>query len=89
MRGDLRRRCRGYGLDAVEEDVRKAMEKIDKYLDSALVSGLTQIYVIHGKGTGTLRKVISEYLKKHSAVKSFRLGDWNEGGAGVTIVQLK
>ena len=69
--------------------VDEAMEKIDKYLDSAVVSGLTQIYIIHGKGTGTLRKVISEYLKKHSAVKSFRLGDWNEGGAGVTVVQLK
>ncbi|MCP4704139.1 MAG: endonuclease MutS2, partial [candidate division Zixibacteria bacterium] len=69
--------------------VDEAMEKIDKYLDSAVVSGLTQIYVIHGKGTGTLRKVISGYLKKHSAVKSFRLGDWNEGGAGVTVVQLK
>jgi len=69
--------------------VDEAMEKIDKYLDSAVVSGLTQIYVIHGKGTGTLRKVISGYLKKHLAVKSFRLGDWNEGGAGVTVVQLK
>lgn len=69
--------------------VDEATEKIDKYLDSAVVSGLTQIYVIHGKGTGTLRKVISGYLKKHLAVKSFRLGDWNEGGAGVTVVQLK
>ncbi len=69
--------------------VDEAIEKIDKYLDSAVVSGLNQIYVIHGKGTGTLRKVISGYLKKHSAVKSFRLGDWNEGGAGVTVVQLK
>jgi len=69
--------------------VDEAMEKIDKYLDSAMVSGLTQIYVIHGKGTGTLRKVIADYLRKQSAVKSFRLGDWNEGGAGVTVVQLR
>ena len=69
--------------------VDEAMEKLDKFLDSAVVSGLTQIYVIHGKGTGTLRRVISDYLKEHRAVKSFRLGDWNEGGAGVTIVQLK
>jgi DNA mismatch repair protein MutS2 len=69
--------------------VDEAMETLDRYLDSAVASNMSQIYVIHGKGTGTLRKVISEYLRNHSAVDSFRLGNWNEGGAGVTIVQLK
>jgi DNA mismatch repair protein MutS2 len=69
--------------------VEEAKEALDKFLDSAVLHGLTQIYVIHGKGTGTLRKQLSQFLKAHSAVASFRLGDWNEGGAGVTVVQLK
>ncbi|UCD95168.1 MAG: endonuclease MutS2 [Candidatus Zixiibacteriota bacterium] len=69
--------------------VEEAKEALDKFLDSAILHGLTQIYVIHGKGTGTLRKQLSQFLKAHSAVASFRLGDWNEGGAGVTVVQLK
>jgi DNA mismatch repair protein MutS2 len=67
----------------------EAIEALDRFLDHALVSGLTQVYVIHGKGTGTLRRTISGYLKKHRDVAGIRMGDWNEGGAGVTIVTLK
>jgi DNA mismatch repair protein MutS2 len=69
--------------------VEEAKEALDRFIDSAIVSGMHQIYVVHGKGTGTLRKALSEFLKQHSAVDSFRLGNWNEGGAGVTIVVLK
>jgi DNA mismatch repair protein MutS2 len=69
--------------------VEEALEKLDKYLDQAVVAGLHRIYVIHGKGTGTLRRILSDYLKNHSEVDSIRLGDWNEGGAGVTVVKLK
>ncbi len=69
--------------------VEEAKEALDKFLDSAMLSGLSQIYVIHGKGTGRLRKQLSEFLKQHPAVGSIRLGDWNEGGAGVTVVKLK
>lgn len=69
--------------------VEEAQEALDKFIDSAIISGMHQIYVVHGKGTGTLRRALSEFLKQHSAVESFRLGDWNEGGAGVTIVALK
>ena len=69
--------------------VEEAKEALDKFLDSAVLHRLTQIYVIHGKGTGTLRRQLTQFLKAHSAVASFRLGDWNEGGAGVTVVQLK
>jgi DNA mismatch repair protein MutS2 len=69
--------------------IEEATETLDKSLDRALVAGLHQVYVIHGKGTGTLRRFLTEYLKKHPDVDSLRLGDWNEGGAGVTIVKLK
>jgi DNA mismatch repair protein MutS2 len=69
--------------------VEEAMETLDKYLDQAVVAGLHRIYVIHGKGTGTLRRILSDYLKNHPEVDSIRLGDWNEGGAGVTVVKLK
>jgi DNA mismatch repair protein MutS2 len=69
--------------------VEEAREALDKFLDSAILSGMHQIYVVHGKGTGALRKSMTEFLKQHEAVESFRLGNWNEGGAGVTIVTLK
>ncbi|MEE8149350.1 MAG: endonuclease MutS2, partial [candidate division Zixibacteria bacterium] len=69
--------------------VEEALEKLDKYLDQAVVAGLGRIYVIHGKGTGKLRRRLSDFLKKHPEVNSIRLGDWNEGGAGVTVVKLK
>ncbi|MFZ5979632.1 MAG: endonuclease MutS2 [Candidatus Zixiibacteriota bacterium] len=69
--------------------VEEAMEALDKYLDRAALAGLKQVYVIHGKGTGTLRRTLSEYLKEHPEVDSLRMGNWNEGGAGVTVVKLK
>ncbi|MGA2622621.1 MAG: endonuclease MutS2 [Bacteroidota bacterium] len=66
----------------------EAIEAIDKFLDSAMISGLHRVDIIHGKGTGALRKRVGEYLKKNPSVKAFRLGEWNEGGAGVTVVEL-
>ena len=65
-----------------------ALLKLDKYLNDAFMAGLYQVRVIHGKGTGTLRQVIREQLAKHPLVKSYRAGDYGEGGAGVTIVEL-
>ncbi|MBN1211982.1 MAG: endonuclease MutS2 [candidate division Zixibacteria bacterium] len=67
----------------------EAMESLEKFLDRAVLANLSQIYVIHGKGTGVLRKSLTEYLKNHPDVESLRLGNWNEGGAGVTVVKLK
>jgi DNA mismatch repair protein MutS2 len=64
-------------------------EALERFLDKAIVAGLRQVYVIHGKGTGALRRALTEYLREHKEVASIRLGDWNEGGAGVTIVELK
>lgn len=69
--------------------VDEATFALDKFIDEAVVAGLQQIYVVHGKGTGALRKSLTQYLKSHREVDSLRLGNWNEGGAGVTIVKLK
>jgi len=68
--------------------VDEALLKLDKYLNDAFVAGLYQITVIHGKGTGKLRQVVREQLAKHPLVKSYRPGEYGEGGAGVTIVKL-
>ena len=65
-----------------------AIMELDKYLDDACLSHLNSVRVVHGKGTGALRKGIHEYLKRQSYVKSFRLGEFGEGDAGVTIVEL-
>ncbi|MEA2031748.1 MAG: endonuclease MutS2 [candidate division Zixibacteria bacterium] len=67
----------------------EACETLDKFLDRAIMAGLSQIYVIHGKGTGALRRILTSFLKERSEVASIRLGNWNEGGSGVTIVKLK
>lgn len=67
----------------------EAMEKVDKYLDDAFLAGLSAVQVIHGKGTGVLRKKIQEFLKDHPKVESYRLGEWDEGGSGVTVVKLR
>lgn len=66
-----------------------AIEAVDKFIDSATISGLHRIDIIHGKGTGVLRKRINSYLQSDKRIKSHRLGEWNEGGAGVTVVELK
>lgn len=69
--------------------VDEATEALDRFLDQAVLAGLPQVYVVHGKGTGALRRGLTEYLKNHPEVESLTLGNWNEGGAGVTVVKLK
>ncbi len=76
-------------INLVGMTVDEGQEQLDKFLYRAVVANLKQIYVIHGKGTGRLRKGLTEYLKGHPEVNSLRMGNWNEGGAGVTIVKLK
>ncbi len=66
----------------------EARDELDHYLDSLYLAGITRTTVIHGKGTGVLRRKITEYLNADSRVKSLRLGEHGEGGSGVTIVEL-
>lgn len=67
----------------------EAIEKVDKYLDDAYLAGLSEVVLIHGKGTGALRKKIGEFLTGHHRVAETRMGSLEEGGAGVTIVKLE
>jgi DNA mismatch repair protein MutS2 len=62
---------------------------VERYIDDAVYYGITNIRIVHGKGEGVLRKVVREILTKSPQVKSFRLGAWNEGQDGVTVVELK
>jgi DNA mismatch repair protein MutS2 len=63
--------------------------RVDRALDQAVLGGLGELRIIHGKGTGALRKSISEILEADSRVSGFRLGGPAEGGAGVTVVRLR
>ena len=67
----------------------EALLAVDMFLDGAVLNKLSQVYIIHGKGTGVLRNGIQQHLKKHAAVKSFRLGKYGEGEDGVTVATLK
>ncbi|MDR1663923.1 MAG: endonuclease MutS2 [Clostridiales bacterium] len=67
----------------------EALERADKYLDDAFLSGLSTVTVIHGKGTGALRGAIQNLLKKHPHVKEYRLGKYGEGEDGVSIAEMK
>ena len=62
---------------------------VDRFLDSALMGKLNTVTIIHGKGTGALRKAVHQQLRRHTAVKGFRLGRYGEGEDGVTVVELK
>jgi DNA mismatch repair protein MutS2 len=67
----------------------EARDMVERYLDDAFVGGLPAVRLVHGKGTGALRKAVRELLSGHPLVESFRDGDPSEGGAGATVAQLK
>ena len=76
-------------INVIGLNVDEAIPLIDKYLDDCYIANLPSCRIVHGKGTGTLRKGIHTFLKKYPHVKSYRLGTFGEGEMGVTIVELK
>lgn len=76
-------------LDIRGKTVLEAYQELEIFLDSAFISGLNQVTIIHGKGSGNLRKGVHDILRKNCQIKGFRLGEFNEGGDGVTVVALK
>ena len=66
----------------------EAVQEVERFIDKLRLNRVPSATIIHGKGTGALRQKVAHCLKQHPAVKSFRLGDWPEGGAGVTIIEL-
>ena len=76
-------------LDLRGLNVEEAIDRVDKYIDDAVIAGLHEVSIIHGKGTGTLRKAIHIHFKGHAHVAAYRLGSYGEGDTGVTVVELK
>lgn len=76
-------------LDLRGKRYEEAITALDQYLDQVLLSSYSQVEIIHGKGTGALQKGVQQHLKQHPKVKSYRMGHPNEGGFGVTIVEMK
>ena len=76
-------------INLIGKTVDEALSVLDKYLDDAYLSHLSQVRVVHGKGTGALRQAVHSHLKHLKNVKSYHLGAFGEGDAGVTIVEFK
>lgn len=81
---DVQTECDVRGMSLEE-----ALLAVDMFIDGAVLNKLSQVYIIHGKGTGVLRGGIQQHLKKHPAIKTFRLGKYGEGEDGVTVATLK
>jgi len=82
-------------MKAVDRELRlrrltidEALWRLDRYLNDAFMARLSSVRIVHGKGTGKLRRAVHESLAGHPLVKSYRLGDYGEGDYGVTIVEL-
>ena len=69
--------------------VDEALLTLDSFIDNAVLTHVQQITIIHGKGTGALRAAVQAHLKQHKAIRTFRLGVYGEGEAGVTVAELK
>jgi dsDNA-specific endonuclease/ATPase MutS2 len=76
-------------LDLHTFQPRECADVVDEYLRAAQEAGMTAVRIIHGKGTGALRRIVHGVLDRHPAVASYRLGDASGGGWGATLVELK
>lgn len=76
-------------IDLRGQNILEATMELDGFIDTCVIAGLKQITIIHGKGTGQLRKGIQDYLKTNKQIKRFRIGNFGEGESGVTIAELK
>ena len=76
-------------INLLGKTVDEALSELDKYLDDAYLAHLPSVRIVHGKGTGALRKAVHNYLRRQKHVDSFRLGQFGEGDAGVTIVTFR
>ncbi len=76
-------------IDLRGETVEEALMDLDSFIDNAVLTGVTQISIIHGKGTGALRAAVHQDLKRHKNIRTYRLGTFGEGEDGVTIAELK
>ena len=76
-------------INLLGKTVSEAVSELDKYLDDASLAHLSSVRIIHGKGTGALRKGVHDFLRKNKHVKEYRLAEYGEGDAGVTIAKLK
>ncbi len=76
-------------INLLGKTVDEALSELDKYLDDAYLAHLPSVRIVHGKGTGALRNAVQGYLRKNKIIKSYRLGEFGEGDAGVTIAEFK
>lgn len=76
-------------INVIGKTLDEAIIEVDKYLDDAYMSGLTEVSVVHGRGTGTLRNGLRDLFRHHPHVKSFESASYYEGGEGATLVKLK
>ncbi len=75
-------------INLIGKTTDEAIPELDKYLDDAYLAHLPQVRVIHGRGTGALKKAVHQFLRRQKHIESYRLGEFGEGGAGVTVVQF-
>ena len=78
-----------YEFDMRGMTVDEGIMELDRYIDGAVLSGIPSVTIIHGKGTGALRKAVHSFLKSNKNIVTFRLGVFGEGEAGVTIAEIK
>ena len=86
---NIAQRTASLSLDVRGQSLGEAIENVDKYLDDCALSSLTEVQIVHGKGTGTLRSGLHQHLRRQAHVEAFRIGKYGEGEDGVTVVTLR